>query len=68
MDAISVSTCYLMQREDVNLKIFARECYDQSRASKKQDITFCEFDAQSGEYAWVEEDLHRMEELRAAVT
>lgn len=50
------------------MKIFARECYDQSRANKKEDITFCGFNARNGEYAWVDENLHRMEELRAAVT
>lgn len=68
MKDISPNTCYLMQRENVNLKIFARECYDQSRANKRQDITFCGFNARNGEFAWVDENLHRMEELRAAVT
>lgn len=28
MEAVTPETCYLMQREDVNLPIYARECYD----------------------------------------
>ena len=68
MDEITTDTCYRMQRENVDQTIYARECYDYSRANKKQDITFCGFDAKSGEFAWVDENLHSMEQLRAAVT
>lgn len=67
LNAVSSDTCFLMPREDVDETMYARECYDSTKAKKKDAIKFCGFNGQNGEYAWVDEKLHYMETQRSAV-
>lgn len=67
MDAVTTDTCFMMQKDDVNIPIYARECYDASRATKENEKKFCTFNSLNGQYGWVDEALHFMEKQRGAV-
>jgi hypothetical protein len=46
-----------MRTEYTNEPIYARECFDASKSKKSEIAYFCPFDANSGDFSWIDETL-----------